>query len=123
MGFAALHLPPKQITTDEYVIASLVLGFTLGFVWLTLRAATRHTWQVYREHGVVRSPYIWMVWGEIMTCVGSAILYFLYLENIITPSSVPPTYPEFLSTVLSISGEVADMDFEQSIAFYFCICT
>ncbi|KAK6850479.1 hypothetical protein PG987_000113 [Apiospora arundinis] len=88
MSFAALDYPPKQVTTEQYVIASVVLGFTLGFVWLTSRAAIRHTWRVYKEHGVVRSPYVWMVWGQILTCVGSAILYFLYLRSIVVPSLV-----------------------------------
>jgi len=120
MSFAALHYPPKQITTDQYVIASVVLGFTLGFVWLTSRAAIRHTWHVYKEHGVVRSPYVWMVWGQILTCVGSAILYFLYLRSIVVPSLVLPPFPGTLPVLIC---EVADMSFERSIAFYFCICT
>ncbi|KAK6857654.1 hypothetical protein PG995_006481 [Apiospora arundinis] len=120
MSFAALDYPPKQVTTDQYVIASVVLGFTLGFVWLTSRAAIRHTWHVYKEHGVVRSPYVWMVWGQILTCVGSAILYFLYLRSIVVPSLVPPPFPGTLPVLIC---EVADMSLERSIAFYFCIFT
>ncbi|KAK8872284.1 hypothetical protein PGQ11_002798 [Apiospora arundinis] len=120
MSFAALDYPPKQVTTDQYVIASVVLGFTLGFVWLTSRAAIRHTWHVYKEYGVVRSPYVWMVWGQILTCVGSAILYFLYLRSIVVPSLVLPPFP---GTLPALICEVADMSFERSIAFYFCIFT
>lgn len=87
MSFVSPHYVPEPVTTDDYIIASLAFGFTIGFGWLTTWTAMRQTWHGYKKRGgrVFRSPYIIMIWGEIVVCAGFALLCFLYLEHILNP--------------------------------------
>ncbi|KAK7998421.1 translation initiation factor 2- alpha subunit [Apiospora arundinis] len=87
MSLVSPHYVPEPVTTQDYIIASLAFGFTLGFGWLTAWTAIRQTWHGYRKRGcrVFRSPYIIMVWGEIIVCAGFAVMCFLYLLHVIQP--------------------------------------
>ncbi|KAK8091302.1 hypothetical protein PG994_000807 [Apiospora phragmitis] len=87
MSFVSPHYVPETVTTEDYIIASLAFGFTLGFGWLTTWTAIRQTWHGWKKRGgrVFRSPYIVMIWSEIVVCAGFAILCFLYLEHVLQP--------------------------------------
>lgn len=84
-------LPPnfvlQPVTTDDIVIASLALGFTIGFGWLTTWAAAQQTYRAYKRGGldVFRNVYIWMIWLELMVCLSFSIICWLHLKGIIPP--------------------------------------
>ncbi|KAK8127210.1 hypothetical protein PG984_008318 [Apiospora sp. TS-2023a] len=84
MSFVSPHYVPEPVTQEDYIIASLAFGFTVGFGWLTTWTAIRQTWHGYKKRRgrVFRSPYIIMIWGEIIVCAGFAILCFLYLKHL-----------------------------------------
>lgn len=72
----------QETTKTDYQVASLAAGFTLGFGILTVWEAWKQT---RRNKNPIRSPYIWMLWGEIMANVVLAILAYLYLDGTVTP--------------------------------------
>lgn len=87
MSFVSPHYVPEPVTQEDYIIASLAFGFTLGFGWLTTWTAIRQTLHGYKKRGgrVFRSPYIIMIWSEIVVCAGFAIMCFLYLKHLLHP--------------------------------------
>lgn len=86
----------EEVTEYDMIIASLAWGFTLGIGWLTTWSAIQQTRAIYkrRRRSIFRNAYVWMIWGEILVCLGFGIICFMYLLGLIPPS----------------------------FAFYFCIC-
>ena len=78
---------PEPVTRDDLIIASIAWGFTLGIGWLTTWTAIKQTASAYRRRKltVLRSAYIWMIWGEIAVCLGFGIICFMYLLGVIHP--------------------------------------
>ncbi|KAK7932051.1 hypothetical protein PG985_002763 [Apiospora marii] len=72
----------QETSKTDYQVASLAAGFTLGFGILTVWEAWKQT---RRNKNPIRSPYIWMLWGEITANLVLAILAYLYLDGTVTP--------------------------------------
>ncbi|MCJ1383869.1 hypothetical protein MMC17_006983 [Xylographa soralifera] len=70
---------------DDFKIASLAFGFTLGFGFLTVWTAIQQTTRLTNPW---RSVYIYMVWGEIFVNFVIAIIAWLYLDGYFQPSVV-----------------------------------
>ncbi|KAH6640006.1 hypothetical protein BKA67DRAFT_490901, partial [Truncatella angustata] len=85
-------------TRQDYQVASLAAGFTIGFGFLTVWEAMKQT---ARNKDPIRSPYIYMIWGEIIANLVLGILAFLYLEETIG-SSVPTFFFILLCWVFEI---------------------
>ncbi|KAK8029245.1 hypothetical protein PG991_006301 [Apiospora marii] len=102
MSYVSPNYVPEPVTTEDYIIASLAFGFTIGFGWLTTWTAARQTWHGYKKRGcrVFRSPYIIMIWSEIIVCAGFALLCFLYLEHILNPRNESRTLVQFLLQII-----------------------
>ncbi|KAL4727840.1 hypothetical protein ACLX1H_004530 [Fusarium chlamydosporum] len=69
-------------SVSDYKVASMALGFSLGFGFLTVWEAIKQT---RRNRSPLRSAYIYMIWGEILANVGIGILGYLFLNGIINP--------------------------------------
>ncbi|CEI66616.1 hypothetical protein FVEN_g10186 [Fusarium venenatum] len=82
------HYKAQEVTRGDLVIASIALGFTIGFGWLTTWKACRQTFQIYQRHGrrLFRNAYIIMVWLELLVCTIFAIICILHLLDVIPPS-------------------------------------
>ncbi|KKY27610.1 hypothetical protein UCDDS831_g00715 [Diplodia seriata] len=69
-------------------VASIALGFFLGFGYLT-------AWDAYkitaRNRNPSRSLFVWMVWLELAANLTIAILTYLFLEGVL-----PPSIPTFV---------------------------
>jgi len=65
-------------TTLDNKLAGLAAGFTLGFGVLTVWEAIKQTRSVTSP---LRSHYIWMVWGEIISNVAIGIIAWLLLDG------------------------------------------
>ncbi|KAF1918801.1 hypothetical protein BDU57DRAFT_443699 [Ampelomyces quisqualis] len=76
-----------MVTTSvqDYQIAALAAGFTIGFGFLTVWEAVKQT---RRNRNPSRSAYIYMVWGEIIVNVIIAIFAWLFLNGKLGPSTV-----------------------------------
>ncbi|KAL1966283.1 hypothetical protein VTN77DRAFT_4636 [Rasamsonia byssochlamydoides] len=72
-------------SVGDFKIAGLAAGFTLGFGFLTVWKAIKQTTAIKRPH---RSPYVYLVWGEILANLCIGIVGWLFLEGII-PLGVP----------------------------------
>ena len=72
---------PLVVTKSDLIIASLAWGFTLGFGFLTVWTAIKQTQSAWRRKGALslKSPYLWMIWGEIMASMCFGIICFMYL--------------------------------------------
>lgn len=70
---------------SDYKVASVALGFSLGFGFLTVWEAMKQT---RRNRSPLRSTYIYMIWGEIIANLGIGILGYLFLNGIIQPGYV-----------------------------------
>ncbi|KAM0426000.1 hypothetical protein ACHAPT_008629 [Fusarium lateritium] len=70
-------------STSDIKIASLAAGFTLGFGLLTVWEAIKQT---RRNRNPLRSAYIYMLWGEIVANLGIAIIGWVFLDGIISPT-------------------------------------
>ncbi|MCJ1392371.1 hypothetical protein MMC18_005238 [Xylographa bjoerkii] len=70
-------------SVDDFKIASLAFGFTLGFGFLTVWTAIQQTTRLTKPW---RSVYIYMVWGEIFVNFVIAIIAWLYLDGYFQPS-------------------------------------
>ncbi|KAK0112891.1 hypothetical protein ONS95_014612 [Cadophora gregata] len=79
---------PLVVTQSDLVIASIAWGFTLGFGFLTTWTAIKQTSEVGRQYGYsrVHSPYIVMIWLEILVCMVFCIICWLHLNGNIPPS-------------------------------------
>lgn len=72
-------------TVADYKVASMALGFSLGFGFLTVWTAIKQT---RRNRNPLRSSYIYMIWGEILANLGIGILGYLFLNDVIKPGYV-----------------------------------
>ncbi|KAJ4172740.1 hypothetical protein NW754_002943 [Fusarium falciforme] len=70
-------------STSDIKIASLAAGFTLGFGLLTVWEAIKQT---RRNRNPLRSAYIYMLWGEIAANLIIAIIGWIFLDGIISPT-------------------------------------
>lgn len=70
-------------STSDHKIASLAAGFTLGFGLLTVWEAIKQT---RRNRNPLRSAYIYMLWGEIAANLIIAIIGWIFLDGIISPT-------------------------------------
>ncbi|KAF5854699.1 hypothetical protein ETB97_001079, partial [Aspergillus alliaceus] len=64
----------------EFKLAGVAAGFTLGFGFLTTWRAIKQTTSHPQPH---HSPFIVMVWGEILANIGIGVVGWLFLERII----------------------------------------
>ncbi|KAH6663790.1 hypothetical protein B0J14DRAFT_523637, partial [Halenospora varia] len=82
------HYIAEPVTIDDLQLASLAWGFTIGFGFLTTWTAIKQTADMKRRYGYskLNSPYIWMIWLEILVCLIFSIICWLYLNHIIPPS-------------------------------------
>ena len=72
---------PLVVTKSDLIVASLAWGFTLGFGFLTVWTAIKQTRSAWRRKGTLalESPYLWMIWGEIIASLCFGIIVFMYL--------------------------------------------
>ncbi|KAL2069134.1 hypothetical protein VTL71DRAFT_15472 [Oculimacula yallundae] len=79
---------PLIVTQSDLVIASIAWGFTLGFGFLTTWTAFKQTTEVAQRYGFSKahSPYIVMIWLEILVCLIFSIICWLHLNGNIPPS-------------------------------------
>ncbi|KAI1001464.1 hypothetical protein K3495_g6734 [Podosphaera aphanis] len=77
-----------NVARSDTVIASIAWGFTLGFGFLTTWTAMKQTALVHRRYGSSRlnSPYIWMIWLEILVCLALGVICWLHLQGYISTS-------------------------------------
>lgn len=77
----------EEVTENDLAIASLAWGFTLGFGWLTTWTAIKQTTKIWRRYGVrsIHNTYIWLIWLEIIVCLGFSIICWLHLKGNIPP--------------------------------------
>ena len=61
-------------------VASLALGFTVGFGFLVVWEAIKQT---QRNCNPLRSVYIRMIWGEILANVCIGIMAYLRLSGVV----------------------------------------
>ena len=85
----------QPVTVNDLQIASLAWGFTIGFGFLTTWTAMRQTADMHRRYGYskLNSPYIWMIWLEILVCLIFSVICWLHLNHIIPPRylMLPPS--------------------------------
>jgi hypothetical protein len=81
---AYLHDPSDIMSTSvqDYQIAALAAGFTIGFGLLTVWEAIKQT---RRNRNPLRSAYIYMLWGEISVNIIIAIIAWLFLNEKLGP--------------------------------------
>ncbi|RKF65985.1 hypothetical protein OnM2_000020 [Erysiphe neolycopersici] len=76
-----------EVTRKDLAIASLAWGFTMGFGFLTTWNAMKQTALVHRRYGTSRliSPYIWMIWLEILISFILGITCWLHMVGVVPP--------------------------------------
>lgn len=91
----------QPVTTADLQIASLAWGFTIGFGFLATWTAIGQTADVHRRYGYskLNSPYIWMIWLEILAYLIFSIICWLHLNHII-----PPRYDDRPATESPLNG-------------------
>ena len=70
-------------TVQDFELAALAAGFTIGFGFLTVWEAVKQT---RRNRNPLRSAYIYMIWGEIVANVSMVVLGWLYLHGKVGPT-------------------------------------
>ncbi|KAI4618795.1 hypothetical protein J4E80_005399 [Alternaria sp. BMP 0032] len=70
-------------TVQDFQLAALAAGFTIGFGFLTVWEAVKQT---RRNHSPLRSAYIYMIWGEILVNVIIGIIGWLFLNDVLGPT-------------------------------------
>jgi hypothetical protein len=70
-------------SVQDYQLAALAAGFTLGFGFLTVWEAVKQT---RRNRNPLRSVYIYMLWGEILVNILIGIVGWLFLNGVLGPS-------------------------------------
>jgi len=70
-------------STQDYQVAALAAGFTIGFGLLTVWEAIKQT---RRNRNPLRSAYIYMVWGEVTVNLIIAIIAWLFLNGKMGPT-------------------------------------
>ncbi|RAL62690.1 hypothetical protein DID88_004533 [Monilinia fructigena] len=83
---------PQPTSHGDLAIASIAFGWTLGFGWLTTWTAYKQTKRVRERYGITRvhTPYVVMIWSEIIVCLSFAIICWLHLFG-----SIPPSFAFF----------------------------
>lgn len=71
--------------TDDHVLAALFAGFSVGFGWFTAWEAIKQTRRIKNP---LRSTYIYMVWGELISNIPIGVLGWLLLDGKL-PLSLP----------------------------------
>jgi len=69
-------------SVDDFKVAGVAAGFTLGFGFLTVWTAIQQTMQLTNPW---RSVYIYMVWGEIFVNFLLATIAWLFLDGVLKP--------------------------------------
>ena len=70
-------------SVQDFQLAALAAGFTIGFGFLTVWEAVKQT---RRNHSPLRSAYIYMIWGEILVNVIIGIIGWLFLNDRLGPT-------------------------------------
>jgi hypothetical protein len=70
-------------TVQDFELAALAAGFTIGFGFLTVWEAVKQT---RRNRNRLRSAYIYMVWGEIAANAVIVIIGWLFLHGKVGPT-------------------------------------
>ncbi|KAH7336016.1 hypothetical protein BKA66DRAFT_577475 [Pyrenochaeta sp. MPI-SDFR-AT-0127] len=70
-------------TVQDFQLAALAAGFTIGFGFLTVWEAIKQT---QRNHNPLRSVYIYMVWGEILVNAIAVITASVFLNGKLGPT-------------------------------------
>ncbi|KAF1850929.1 uncharacterized protein K460DRAFT_373064 [Cucurbitaria berberidis CBS 394.84] len=70
-------------TVQDYQLAALAAGFTIGFGFLTVWEAVKQT---RRNRNPLRSGYIYMVWGEVLANIGIGVIGWLFLNGRLGPT-------------------------------------
>lgn len=65
---------------QDQTIAALAVGFSLGFGFLTVWEAIKQT---TRSKNPRRSPYIYMIWGEIVANIAILILGYCLFRGVV----------------------------------------
>lgn len=65
-------------SVTDYQVASLAAGFTIGYGILTVWTAIQQTMMVKSP---LRSVYMYMVWGEILSNMIIAVIAWLFLDG------------------------------------------
>jgi len=78
---------PLTVTKADLSIASIAWGFSIGFGFLTTWKAIKQTADIQRRYGVskLNSPYIWMIWLEIVVCLAFSVICWLHVYGVIPP--------------------------------------
>lgn len=69
-------------STSDIQVASVAAGFTLGFGFLTVWKAIQHT---MRNRRPWKSPYIYMIWGEIIANLCLGLIGWFFLDGQLGP--------------------------------------
>ncbi|KAL1305386.1 hypothetical protein AAFC00_002279 [Neodothiora populina] len=72
-------------TTGDYQLAAAAAGFTLGFGFLTVWKAIKQTRQ---NKSPLRSVYVYMLWGEILSNLIIGILGWLFLHEVLGATAI-----------------------------------
>lgn len=76
------HFVQEEVTSDDFVIASLAWGFTLGFGWLTVSSAIAQTAKTWRRYGS-RSIHVSIRLPLPQQCITFGLTFCCYhLEHI-----------------------------------------
>ncbi|KAJ4322246.1 hypothetical protein N0V94_002476 [Neodidymelliopsis sp. IMI 364377] len=70
-------------TVQDFQLAAVAAGFTIGFGFLTVWEAIQQT---RRNRNPLRSVYIYMVWGEIIVNVCIGVVGWLFLTGTLGPT-------------------------------------
>ncbi|CAI6339291.1 unnamed protein product [Periconia digitata] len=87
-----------ETTSQDFQIAALAAGFSLGYGVLTVWEAIKQT---RRNRNPLRSVYIYMIWGELLANISIGVLGWLFLQGIFGPT-VPVLFFILFSWVLQI---------------------
>lgn len=92
----------EEVTRDDFAIASLAWGFTLGFGWLTTWAAIKQTARIWKRYGMrsIHNTYIWLVWLEILVCLIFSVICWLYLRGDIGPRYACPAPAYYIPSAI-----------------------
>jgi hypothetical protein len=108
---------PQPVTVSDLQIACIAWGFTIGFGFLTTWTAIKQTASMQRKYGYTKlnSPYIWMIWLEILVCLIFSVICWLHLNNVI-----PPRYVRRPRPIGNLSSCFAVLHFTSSSVSFHC---
>jgi len=73
----------QPLSRRSLIISSVIFGLAMCVALLAIYLAVRQT---NASRTPLKSPYIWMIWLEIIACVVLAIQCICYLQMVIRPS-------------------------------------